>query len=58
MNAPDARIKRILADLTVVKLWARSVSYDYLRDDAEGEWVVDRINEIQQQVARLAEYGT
>lgn len=59
MTAPlvDARIARIVADLTVIKIWCRSVAAD-LRDDNEVEWVVDRIAQIEQQVARLAEYGT
>ena len=58
MTAPptDARISRILADLTVVKIWCRGVAQD-LRDDAEVEFIVGRCSQIETQVARLAEYG-
>ncbi len=57
-NPPDARIARILADLTVVKLWARAVAHDYLRDDHEAEYIVGRCTQIEEQIARLREYGT
>jgi hypothetical protein len=53
----DVRIARILADLTVVKLWCRNVAAD-LRDDAEVEYIVGRCAQIEEQIARLAEYGT
>ena len=56
-NPPDARIARILRDLTVVKLWCRGVAAD-LRDDAEVQYIVGRCTQIEQRVARLAEYGT
>ena len=57
VNPPDARIARILRDLTVVKIWCRGVAQDYLRDDAEGEYIVGRIAQIEQQLRVLAEYG-
>jgi hypothetical protein len=53
---PDARIRRILADLTIIKLWCRNVAGD-LRDDHEVEYILGRIAQIEEQLARLAEYG-
>jgi hypothetical protein len=47
-----------LADLTVVKLWARAVAHDVLRDDHEAEYIVGRCTQIEEQIARLREYGT
>jgi len=53
-NPPDARIRRILADLTVVKLWCRAAAAD-LHD---AEFIVGRCSQIEDQLRVLAEYGT
>jgi hypothetical protein len=52
----DARIARILADLTIIRLWCRNVAAD-LRDDHEVRYILGRLDRIEQQLRSLAENG-